>query len=616
MPEEAGIGHKKDMKNSLLLCGPVMIMVLIFTLSASFAEEIRFDATVNRNIISLGQSIQLSLQFRDSRSVPAPELPGIDGFQSRYIGPSTRMSIVNGRMSSSVTHVYRLVPLKTGTFKIGPFSFEHDGNMYTSNPLTIEVRDAAAGQGAPHQGMEGAGTALKERLFLTMEAAKPEVYINEMVPVTIKLYVSGISIRDIQYPEYSHEGFSSGDFGKPLQYQETKEGIVYDVVEFRTDIFGTRPGELALGPATLQANIVMKKQGRRRSSVFDDFFGHDPFDDFFGYSAEPVKLSSEKTVLTVMPLPQDKRPEDFSGAVGDFDFSLDVTPKQVRAGDPLTVKMSITGQGNFSTVTSPKLEQSKDFKVYEPQVKENENRKIYEQILIPLSDAVKEIPMASFSFFNPAKGRYETITRGGMPVTVKKPEKKEEIAIMEAPRAGGRAPVTEKLGRDIIYIKESPGTLRKKGGYLYRNTAFLLLQAVPLLLFGLAWKMQKRRERISTDIGYARRLSAPKKAKRGIREAERSLHKDRTQEFYNSVHKTLREYIGDRFHLPTGGITSDIVDDALKDKKIDETILAGLKGIFEGCDMARYAPAQLSRADMENTLKALKEVIDYLERHK
>jgi hypothetical protein len=526
------------------------------------------------------------------------------------------MSIVNGSMSSSITHIYRLIPLKTGKFKIGPFSFEHKGDTYVSNVLSIEVVDTAAGRDDRQQSRQRSETSLKDRLFLTMETDKSRAYINEIISLTIKLYVSGISIRDIQYPEFSHEGFSAEKFGKPLQYRETKGGVVYDVIEFRNKVFGTKTGELNIGPAKLQANLVIKKQRRRRSSGFDDFFGRDPFNDFFGYSSEPVELDSERIAMTVIPLPKDKRPEGFNGAVGDFNFSLDVAPKQVRAGDPLTLKMNITGDGNFNTVTSPKLKPSKDFKVYEPQLKQNENRKIYEQILIPLNDTVKEIPAVAFSFFNTAEGRYETISRGGIPVTITKPENKEEITIMEAPRVAGRTLIKEKLGRDIIYLKESPGKLRGKGRYLYRNTGFLLLHLVPPLLLGSAWIMQKRRKKLSTDIGYARRLSAPKKAKKGMHEAERNLNKNKTQEFYNSVYKTLREYIGDRFHLSSGGITSDIIDDALKDKKIDENILAGLRNIFEGCDMARYAPAQLNRANMENTLKDLKEVIDYLERHK
>ena len=595
------------MRRTLIIYNFWIIIALLMAPMASFADEIRFEAVVDSNIVSLGQSLQLSLQFTDSTKVPAPELPKINGFKLRYSGPSTRMSIVNGRISSSVTHIYRLVPLKTGKLKVGPFSFEHNGDTYVSNSLTIEVLDSSAGHGARQQRRQRAETALKDRLFLTMQTGKSRVYINEIIPLTIKLYVSGISIRDIRYPEFSQDGFSAGEFGKPKQYQESKGGIRYDVVEFNTTIFGTKTGELSLGPAKLQANLVIKQQRRRRSSLFDDFFG---------YSTEPVELDSERITLEVMPLPEENRPDSFGGAVGDFDFNIEVSPREVKTGDPLTLKMTITGDGNFSTVTSPKLNAAEDFKVYKPQVKSNKKEKVYEQILIPLSDTVKKIPGVDFSFFNTEKGRYETISRGAVAITVTKPEQQEAIIIMEAPRAAGRPLVKEKLGRDIIYIKESPGRFKDMNDYLYSNPVFLLLHAVPVILFVFARTMQKRKERLSTDIGYARRMSAPKKARKGINNAERCMGESKTEEFYDSVHKTLREYIGDRFHIPSGGITADIVDEMLKDRGIEGAVLDGLRNIFQECDMARYAPSQLSTINMENTLKSLKEAIDYLERHK
>jgi hypothetical protein len=127
---------------------------------------------------------------------------------------------------------------------------------------------------------------------------------------------------------------------------------------------------------------------------------------------------------------------------------------------------------------------------------------------------------------------------------------------------------------------------------------------------------QKRRERLRTDIVYARRLSAPRKAKKGLRRAESYLKDNRSAEFYGSVYKTLQEYIGDRYHIPAGGITSDIVDTELKDRTMDEGVLNKLKNIFKDCDIARYASSGLVKSDMEKTLKELREVIDYMERHK
>jgi hypothetical protein len=591
------------------------IMAVMFTVSSAVcAEEKRFEATVSRNIVTLGQSIQLNLAFEGTKDVSAPEISDIDGFQSRYSGPSTMMSIVNGRMSSSITHIYRLIPLKTGKFRVGPFSFRQKGDTYVSNDLLVEVIDSPSGRAATMRRQRSNNTSLKDRVFLTMLAGKDRPYINEPVPVTIKLYISGLSVRDIQYPEFSHEGFSAEQFGTPKQYQERKGNLVYDVVEFNTEIFGTQVGAFSLGPATIQANLAMKRERRGHSN---GFFGRDPFEGFFGgYRTEPIELKSDALELSVLSLPEEGRPAGFHGALGDFDFHIEASPREVMAGDPVTLKMTVSGKGNFSTVQSPVLPQLKDFKVYEPQTTQGENRKIFEQVVIPLSAAVKEVPAVSFSFFDTLSGEYRIISKGPLPISVTKPETREVATIIESTGTAQRTIRKEDFGRDIIYIKGSQGELRKRGAYLHNSSVYLLLHAVPLLLFVSAWILQKRRERLSTDIGYARRLSAPKKAGKGIREAERLLHKNLTKEFYDAVFKTLREYIGDRFHIASGGITADIIDNALKNKSVEENVLIQLRNIFRECDMARYASSALGPENMKQTLAYLKEVIDHLERHK
>lgn len=594
-----------------------LVLAVLLISSSAHAKEINFQASLERDVIYLGQSTQLQLQFQGSSDIPAPDIPAINGFQARYAGPSTMMSIVNGRMSSSITHIYRLVPLKTGKFQIGPFSFQHEGDTYKSNALTVEVLDSARSSGGrTEQQQKKPAANLGDRVFVKIHAGKKSAYVNEIIPLTIKLYVSGIGVRDIQYPEYNHEGFSGGQFDKPGQYQETLSGSVYDVVEFKTSIFATNDGAYKLGPARIKANLVTRNR-RSRHSHFDDFFGRDPFDDFSGnYETYPVELKSEALSLKVLPLPDRGRPGDFKGALGNFNFDLEVSPAEVKAGDPITLKMIISGSGNFDSVTSPSLNQHDGFKSYEPQAKQEGNRKIFEQVLIPTTDTIKKVPAVSFSFFNTDRGEYKTIVRGGVPLRVLKSDRKEEVTILDAPESSARQVVREKFGRDIIYIKDSPGALTGKGRYLYKNNLFLLLQMAPVLAFIAAWMTQRRKERMNTDIGYARRLSAPRKAGKGIHEAEDLLAKNKAMEFYDSVFRTLREYIGNRFHVPSGGMTADSAGDVLKDKGLSQDMLSRVVNIFRECDMARYTPSGPGTDKMAGTLKELKEIIDVLERFK
>ena len=319
--------------------------------------------------------------------------------------------------------------------------------------------------------------------------------------------------------------------------------------------------------------------------------------------------------MTILPFPEEGKPRDFSGAVGDFEFTVLADPAEVKVGDPITLKMNVAGRGNLKSVDMPALDVGDDFKVYDPEVTQDETGKTSKQAIIPKDDDVSEIPKMSFSFFNPALEKYETITKGPIPITVKPLAKGEGLKVFE-PRPEGPRDVTRKkeiLGRDIIYIKDNPGNLAPKGEFLYKNKLFIIFQFIPALLVVSVLIVQRKRERLQKDIRYARKLRAPGKAKKNLHMTHRLLNPKEPDKFYDAVFKTLQEYIGDTFHLPTAGITSNVVGE-LKVRNIDEGILAKVGECFENCDTARYAHTDITREQMLATYKLLEEVIDRLER--
>jgi hypothetical protein len=598
-----------------------LLIGLGFT-SPCFSKDISFELILDKNKMSLGDSLQLGLSFNSTQEMPAPDIPIIEGFQCRYLGPSTMMSIVNGKVSGSITHNYLLLPTKTGSFKIGPFKFEHNGDKYTSNQLSVEVLEGQVPStpAQPAAQDEPEIKDLNDRLFVTMQTKKDKAYLNETVMLSIKLYVNRLGIRDIQYPEFNHEGFSVAAFDKPNQYQEVRNGLNFDVIEFNTPIFGLRPGEFKLGPAQIKCNLIVRKQQLRRKPPFPSSgaFDSDIFDDFFGrYETYPLDLKSEESTFTVLPLPEDNKPENFSGALGSFNLEVSASPLEVKLGDPITLKIVVSGEGNFNTVVVPKLKSDKGFKVYEAQIKQEANEKRFEQIIMPMSAEVKEIPELTFDFFDIGTGEYKTVSRGPFPLVIIKPEKEEESKVVENKQLATTALVKEeRLGRDIIYIKDNLGPLRKKNSYLYKNTMFLLLQPIPLLLYLITLVIYTRKQRLKTDLRYARGLLAPRKARSGIRQAKKYLDKADTLRFYDILFITMQEYLGDRFHLSSKGITISVIDEHLRKEGVAEDILAKLRDIFRECDMVRYASSQLTRQNMQESLVKLEQVIDYLQRRK
>ncbi|MFH1768855.1 MAG: hypothetical protein ABH858_06825, partial [Candidatus Omnitrophota bacterium] len=172
------------------------------------------------------------------------------------------------------------------------------------------------------------------------------------------------------------------------------------------------------------------------------------------------------------------------------------------------------------------------------------------------------------------------------------------------------------LGRDIVYIKEFPGRLKVRGKYFYHKGVFWLYHLIVLVLFGSVFVFKKHDERLRSDERYARRFKAPARAKKGIRQAEEFLKQKKGGQFFEAVHKTLRGYLADKFHLPAGAITPDRVRELLGDKNIEEGVLNKLINIFNACDMVRYAPLEFDQAKREEVFISLGEAIDYLEKKK
>jgi hypothetical protein len=467
-----------------------------------------------------------------------------------------------------------------------------------SFPENIEQKFPGAQQPVPSDRVP---VLLKDKIFLVMKADRTQAYLHEIFTVTIQLFFRGVTLRDIQYPQLSHQYFSIREFDPPVEKRETRDGLAFEVIEFKTTLFGKKNGNFKMGPSRLQCKLPMAKQDEGSRPLGE----RTAVDNYFGTSEHyPLNLESADIPFKIVPLPGKGKPSDFHGAVGSFDFTMGVHPREAKVGEPITLKMVIEGKGNFDTLVPPHVEKGNLFKGYQPRVTQEKDRMIYEQVLIPQSEAVREIPIIRFSFFDPEKGSYQTLGKGPLPIKIMRPDLDEDQKMSGKP---------ERVGENLITVKGSPGKLRKKGASLYKNTIFLLLQLLPLLLFSSLALINKRKMKLKTDLRYARRQKAKKIARKGIQKAERILKKEGPIEFYDTLFKTLQDYLGNRFYLPSRSMTGEVVDEVLKPKGVDGETTEKLQDLFLKCDRVRYAASGLGKSDMEETLTRLKEVISYLE---
>ncbi|MFH1837278.1 MAG: BatD family protein [Candidatus Omnitrophota bacterium] len=615
------------MKAKIIILLTICLMSFGIICGNAYADDLRLGASLERNTVSIGNPVYLYLSFIGAQNIAAPDISETDGLKITYVGPSTKMSIVNGQTSLSITHTYLIIARKEGTFYLGPFFADHKGQKYTSNRVALTVQSVPSQQNrgstsntasqSPASGAMTRGQSeayLRDNVFLELSVPKRVVYINEVLPVSTLLYVGQIKVQNIEYPSFQHEGFSAGDLEQPRRIGRMVNGMSYDVLSFKQDLFAIKEGVYQLGPARLNCKILERRDNSRRSSSrfsFDDFFGNNS-----GYTSYPAEVSSESLSIKILPFPEEGKPSDFRGAVGNFNMSAYVKPPKVKVGDPIVLTMIITGDGNFDTVTSPVIDIMDDFKTYEPEVKREGNKKIYEQILIPKDPKVKEVPAVSFSFLNPSTGRYDTVRKGPFAVSIsERPESEQGVKIVSmADGMGISLYPREELGRDIVYIKENIGDLKRGEEELYRNKLFLFGQILPLIMLGIFYSGYKRKERMLTDKKYARFMKAPKAARKGLEKAKTHLDKGEMLLFYDTVFKTIQEYLSHKFNIAIGNITPQSAEEKLRKAGCDESLIEMLHEIFSACEMARYASSKEEGDRPQTIFSTVKKVIDGIER--
>ncbi|NQT33217.1 MAG: protein BatD [Candidatus Omnitrophica bacterium] len=605
----------------------IFITILMTAANLAWAQDERFEASMERTKVSVGNPVYLYLTFHGARDVDTPDVPDVNGLQIKYIGPATEVSIVNGKVSKSITHTYLVIARKGGEYELGPYSVGYKNKIYRTNILIFSVSDtplqkpSAAGSPRPVPGAATGGYQQDEqtfdfgdKLFLDIEVGKRKVYVNETVPLTITVGAYEMGLKDIEFPVFKTDGFSTGEFEQPEQSWKMVRGLNYKVLVFRQDLYAIKEGEHIIGPAVLRAKAVTRKQPSFRASIFgiDEFFA-----GRFGHKVYPVELTSGLIPVTILPFPEEGKPRDFQGAVGNFSMDVNIEPRKVKVGDPVTLRITIRGEGNLDTVTAPRLLDTEDLKTYEPQVSKEGNKKTYEQILIPKSVDLKKIPEVTFSFFDPKREKYQTLKRGPFPIEVlERPESERVVKMVSMPGVEQMLYPQEELGQDIIHIKESTGRLQRRGSYLPGQWLFWIGQIIPLMLFVSFYTVYSKKKRMSQDKSYARFLKAPKRARKGLQKAKTYLARKDMLSFYDAIFKTLQEYLGGRLNIPRGNVTIQVIRERLRPAGCDEEILSKLEEVFSKCEMARYASSIPEGAEAYQMMEDVKKITGYLERIK
>jgi len=583
-----------------------IIFAFVLLAPLGLGAQVEFVAKVSKKKLGLNERLRIDFEMNEDGDNLEP--PDFEGF--RVLGrpnQSISNSLINGKFTYSKTYSFFLAPLRKGTITIGQAAIEIEGERYKSVPVEVLVTEAVE---IPKDG-NNADYLASENVHLVAEVSNANPYLNEAITVVYKLYVSNqVSItsnwREIDSPKYADFWSQTLDQKGQLQiYEGQYRGEDYRYVILRTTVlYPQKTGELSIEPLTLDVPIDVRSNRR-------DFFGR------FLNTRVNKTISAGRRTIDVKPLPLENRPEDFTGAVGYFDFDTSISRTELDAQESLEYSVTIRGEGNLKLFELPKPQFPNAFEVYEPA----RNDKITTRssgmrgsiaevyTLVPQNQGNYPLPTLSFSYFDPNLERYITKTAEDHVVNVINGPEQESAQ----QRASSQSTLAVNVDKDRFrYIKLESDWTSKHPMPWFGTWAYWRWILGLLLLLPLWFTLRILRERYLGDTA-ARAL---RQRKRLIAQylSEAKIQQDNPSAFYAALERSLHLFLKAHLKLETSGLSKENIHGLMTQGKVTPEAIDRLIGLIERCERARYAPT--TAMDVQNDYSEAQEVISMVSRTK
>lgn len=574
-----------------------LVLIILFFTSTLLAQ--RFTASISSNPVVQGDNFKVTFTLDAQGS--NFEAPSFSGF-TVVGGPSQSQStsIVNGRMSMNLSWTYVLRADKVGNYFIGPASIKSDGETIKSNRIKVQVAEPSQAEKQrrkseaekERQLQEQAEKVISENLYMKISISKSKAFIGEQILATYELFANedlnivDLSIRDL--PNFN--GFWTQDFDRETRWERTlengvrfKKAIIKQVL-----LYPQQSGELTLDPMTWDAVVRLRTgNNSRRRSVFDDFFNRGSYQDF------KYVVNSGSRKLTISDLP-DPKPLSFFGAVGNYELESWLDKTKVKAGETITLKIKISGDGNMKLLSPPELDFPTGFELFEPKMIDNSKSTtagtsgniIFEYLMIPRNEGEFKIPSFEYSFFDPKTKDYSNLKSDEFSIQVEEGDGSQSQTVI----TGVNKENLKYLGKDIRFIKTNPSLVKNKFIFLFSIWYWILVLMGLLSIFILiAYKRKSDNEKENQTLLKTRK--AKKIARKRLASSKQHLEKNDKDKFFEEMVRVLWGYISDKLAIAVADLTKEIVIEKLESKGVGLDTSKEIIELIEICEFARYAPS-------------------------
>lgn len=564
----------------------VYILALLPLLSIGQTLEL----SVSKNPVAVGEEFRIDFTLNgEGESFNPPNLNGLRKISGPNQSSSSSMQIINGKISRSktTTYSYYVTALKEGELTIKEASITSNGKIVRSKAGVMNVTKA-------NPKAKTNSYNIAENVFVKTSVNKNNIYQGEQIVVSYKLY-SKINLTDINIssiPELN--GFWKEEVEtKSTAKLEVIDGVRHNVWEIsRFILTPQKSGKLNVDPMNINVTVQIKKQRNRR-----DPFG-DPFGMFGSYQNIEEEIQSKNIKINVKDLPEGA-PENFNGAVGQFELKSSVDKKTADANEAINYKLTLSGNGNIHLIDNIPVNFPANFESYDPQKKDktfNTKNGIagkieFEHLLIPRYKGEYSIDGVSFSYFNPRSKTYKTITTESLVINVLKGENNENAYITseELKNSNSKGFISIKETTELSSIDKSS----------FNQWLFIALMLIPLLvviIYLIFLFIEERKNRNPILRKYRKSLAF---AQKRLKKAQKHLENDEKELFFEEIEKSLWSYFSNKFNVDIADLSKETINAFFDKNGVTETLKNNFMAIIEKCEFCRFAPSALETEDMK-----------------
>jgi hypothetical protein len=546
--------------------------------------QVQFEAKVSKNSLGLNERLRIEFTMNADGDNFVP--PSFEQSGFKVVGgpsQSVSQSWINGKSSFNKSYIYILLPTQKGALTIKQASIEINGQVYKTSPVKVNVTNAVE---IPKDPNEMPVVSADNNIYLVADISKSNPYVNEPITVVYKLYFSfniGISNwRELNKPKYNDFWSQNIDIKQLVAQEGMFKGERYRYVVLRkTVLYPQKSGKLEIEPLSLDIDCQVPTNRR-------NFWGQTLMTE------DSKRVSAGSKVISVKALPESGKTEDFTGAVGRFDFKVKPSKTVLKNGESLDLDVSVAGTGNLKLFTLPKPVLPAALEMYDPIHDENVSTpltgmtgKISDKYtIIPQYKGSYQIKPLRFTYFDLSSNSYKTIS--SQPIT---------ITVMDGPSMASSEKTAQNstiktevaITKTFAYNKQKT-TLKSMekedfiGSGLFYSLVFLPFLAIPFLIVG-----KRRKDASDNDVAGNKIKRSNSLAKKYLGDAKKQI--GNKEPFYIALEKAMHNFLKAKLHIETSEMSKEKISELLQSRNAQLDTISEFITLTENCEFARYAPS-------------------------